>query len=687
MVMWITSGIIINGGRRMKKVKRIFKLLLASSTLMLVACSGGEKPEVTPVGAGASTTKEKVKKEENIEPVVIRYGSHSAYEEDPYYKDSVTGEYKMGEEERQLRIAALEKVKDELNVELKFVQYPGDVTEVLLQSVIANDPLCDIARIYANGQGTLLAQNVLQPVDDYMELLGDNPPPKIYDKQYFIEIEGDHTHPLAPLMFNINYIEQVDALKENGKIVYPTDLYLKEEWTWSTFEDYLEKIDKHFMNVPSPQRQEQRIEAYWTDYRDTTLQALHSAGTSIYGANGLEIATDRTKKAIGFMSGLYQRGLMKSPQREGSSKPDSSAAKTGFINGEAVFCNLEDWRTGEATGVAAERGDSIGFIPFPRPDDMTLDDPNYRQVRIGGESYALVRGIDKEKIPLAIQSFQLYNKIVGELKSEMNEGEQSIDLSFDLFHPVIGQDMLDIYNESLDKTYVNETSNVLGIHVEFNDIVGRALYGFEGTPQFDVAIEAEKGIIENRIAEVQTMLNSGVYVDNINPKVAQATSEIYAFPAGTVPESILWKEKFTAKDNVDGDIDMKQAVIDTRSCDFPQIGTYNPGVKVTVKDAAGNEGSSEYPIVIYNPNNTTAPTIKLKEAYRKIAKDEDTAAINWQQDFVESAIDADELDLISFIEADISQLDTSAAGSYTIQLTVTDYNGNKGVVDLVVEVE
>lgn len=671
----------------MKKVKHILKLLLASSTLMLVACSGGAKSEVTPVGAGVSTNKEEVKKEEKLEPVVIRYGSHSAYEEDPYYKDPVTGAYKMEEGERQIRITALEKVKDELNVELEFVQYPGEVTEVLLQSVIANDPICDIARIYANGQGTLLAQNVLQPVDEYMDLLGDNPSPKVYGKQYFIEIAGDHGHPLSPLMFNINYIEQVDALKENGKTVYPTDLYLRGEWTWNTFEDYLEKIDKHFMNVPSPQRKEQRIEAYWTDYRDTTLQVLHSAGTSIYGANGLEIATDRTKKAIGFMSGLYQKGLMKSPQREGSSKPDSSAAKTGFINGEAVFCNLEDWRTGEAAAAAAERGDSIGFIPFPRPDDMAFDDPNYRQVRIGGESYALVRGIEQEKIPLAIQSFQLYNKAIAELQAEVNSEVQTPDLSFDLFHPVIGQDMLDIYNESLAKTYVNETSNVLGIHVDFNDIVGRALYGFEGTPQFDVAIEAEKGIIENRIEEVQTMLNSGVYVDNISPKVAQVTSENYAFPVGTAPESVLWKEKFYATDNVDGELDRSQAVIDTSACDFSKVGTYNPGIKVTVKDKAGNEGSSEYPIVIYNPENKTIPTLTLKEEYRKIAKDEDTSSINWHQDFVEKAVDADGLDLAGFIESDMSQLDTSTAGSYTIQLTVIDYNGNKGVVDLVVEVE
>ncbi|MBS5317045.1 MAG: hypothetical protein KHY44_11710 [Clostridiales bacterium] len=673
----------------MKRFKGILGLVLTSS-LLLTACNGGANNQAEPNTLEAINEKEEVKAEkvkENKEPTVIRYGSHCAYEEDPYYKDPITGNYQMAEEEREIRIQALEKVKEELNVELEFVQYPGDVTEVLLQSVIAGDPICDIARIYANGQGALLSQNVLQPVDDYIDLLGENPPPKIYGKQYFIEIAGNNSHPLSPLMYNINYIEQVDALKENGKTVYPTDLYKEGRWTWSTFEEYLEKIDKHFVHIPSPQRKEQRIEAYWTDYRDVALQAMHSAGTSIYGPNGLEISTDRTKQAIDFMTNLYDRGLMKSPPREGSSKPDSSKAKDGFIKGETVFCNLEDWRSGEATTVFAERGESLGFIPFPRPDDMAFEDLNYRQVRIGGESYAIVRGVPEEKVPLAIKSFQLYNDTVAEIKKEVGLETQAIALNFDIFHPEIGQDMQEIYNDSISKTYVNEISNVLGIHVDFNDIVGRALYGLNGTPKFDVAIEAEKAIIENKVSEVETVLNSDIFVDNINPKITQVIAENYAFPVGTSPESIVWNEKFSGTDNVDGDLDMNQAIIDVSGCDFSTIGTYNPGVKVSIKDAAGNETSSKYPIVIYNPNNTTAPTLVLKEEYRKVVKDEDTAAINWANDFIESAVDADGIDLKSFIEVDLSQLDTTQVGTYTVKVTVKDYVGNISSVDISVDVE
>lgn len=492
----------------MKLLKYFSLITLISTPFIVSGCSA-----TAPHTAKSSTTHSNVSevsspKIEIKEPTIIKYGSHCVQEEDPYYKDPVSGDYVMNEQERQIRIKALEQVKEQLNVEIEFIQYSGDVTEVLLQSVLAGDPLCDVARIYANGQSTVLSQNVLQPVDDYIDLLGENPPPKIFGKQYFIEVSGNNSHPLSPLMYNISYIEQVDALKENGKTVYPTDLYKAGKWTWSTFEDYLEKIDKHFTHIPSPERKEQRIEAYWTDYRDVVQQAMHASGTSIYGVNGLEIATDETKQAVDFVTHLYQTGLMKSPQREGSSKPDSYC-KDAFVKGESVFCNLEDWRCNEATGAASERGQSIGFIPFPRPDSMSFDDPNYRQVRIGGESYGIVRGIPEEKIPLAIKSFKLYNQLIYDLKKELGIETTPI-LDFDSFHEKIGNDMLEIYNESIQKTYVNELSNILGIHVDFNDIVGRALYNLDGTPSFNIAIESEKSIFEAKLHELETLLNSEI---------------------------------------------------------------------------------------------------------------------------------------------------------------------------------
>ena len=144
----------------LKKLRKMLTLGVVAS-MVLAGCSSAKAPAQN----SDQTKPTKQEKEEEAKheeaPIVIRYGSHVASEEDPYYKDPVTGEYVMDEENRLIKIQALEQLKEEMNVELEFVQYTGDVTEVLLQSVLSGDPICDVARIWTNGQGTILGQNVL----------------------------------------------------------------------------------------------------------------------------------------------------------------------------------------------------------------------------------------------------------------------------------------------------------------------------------------------------------------------------------------------------------------------------------------------------------------------------------------------------------------------------------------------
>src|SRR5690606_27121055 len=102
-----------------------------------------------------------------------------------------TGEYTMDEASRQAALAALEKVKEELNVEVEYVQYTQDVRNELITSVLANDPVCDIAGIWGGAESTILAQNILQPLDDYVHLFEDEEYSwmlydKIYGHYYFL---------------------------------------------------------------------------------------------------------------------------------------------------------------------------------------------------------------------------------------------------------------------------------------------------------------------------------------------------------------------------------------------------------------------------------------------------------------------------------------------------------------------
>lgn len=666
-----------------KKVTKLLALAL-STCMVFTACGKGEAPNGEDSGKETNT---EAKKDGDL--TVVRIGSHTGNFMDPNYKDPVTGEYAM-KQDREAALAAMQKVRDELGVEIQWVQFPGETTEVLLQSVISGDPLADVVNLYANSQSKILGQNVLQPLDDYLDVIQGDVPPPIYGKHYFIEVAGGKTHPLSPLFFNIDYIEQVDALKVDGKTVYPTDLYKEGKWTWSTFEDYLSKIETHFANSQAPERPEKRIDAYRTDYTETLIQAIHSAGGAIYGDEGLGVESQATKDAVAFVKRLIDKKLLISEVIEGTSNRPYNAQGEPFEKGESVFTNIEDWRASYASQKFADRGQSLGFVPFPRPDNMAFDDPKYRQVRTGGESWGVLRGVDPEKIPLAIQAYQMYKSELSNLIKERDSENEAprIKLAMDIYHEAIGEDMKQIYLDSVAKTEVNEFSNMTGSYWPFMEIAGDSIYGVDGTPAYETAIQARKHEITDKINETEALLNTTEVKDNIAPAIkAVDEKKTYEFPVGTDLKTINWAENYTVTDNMDGEMDNTALQFDTSEVDSSKAGYYKGGVVGVIKDSSENEGKVKISVTIYDPNNKTAPTLTIKPEYRTIAKDEDTSTINWGNDFIDVAQDASGIDLKNKVTADLSNLDTTTPGTYKVTLKVVDFVGNETSqeIDVVVE--
>lgn len=671
-----------------KKSRRMIGLTLASM-ILLAGCGTQE------VAGGATTKSSKSesssKVEKSKEPIVLTYACTNREQKDPYFKDAVTGEYVMAEEDREIYIQVLEEIKEELNVEVQFVPIPGYIWEVLLQSVLAGDPIADIVDLEINSQGRILAQNVIQPLDNYLDLLGDNPSPKIYGKHFFLESAASgEAWSLSPLVYNIDYIEAVEALKVDGKTVYPTDLYKDGKWTWSTFEEYLKTIDAHYANSQAPERPEYRIDAFRTEYTETIIEAIHSNGGAIYGNEGLQIETPEVKQAVEYVEGLMSKGLLKANITEGTSSAPWASHATNFELGETVFTEIEDWRLGSAAAKATERGQSLGFIPFPRPDHMAVDDPGYRPSVTKGGSTIIPKGLAEEKIPLAIQTYNLFYEKAAKAKAkraeESNEEKGIKTLNgTDIFHPEIGQDIAEIYNQWTSP--VNEYSIMVGVYWNFMQIAGDAIWGVDGSPRFSIAFESRKNEITDKIASVEALLNTDEIKDNIVPAFTQVTEgEVFVVPVGIDPATINWAQKFTAKDNLDGQLDITTANFDTTLTDFNTVGEYQDGMVATINDSSGNTGKGKYRIFVYEAGHKESPIITLKEEYRTIKVDEDTAKINWN-DFVESAVDKDGLNIKSNLVADLGGIDTTTKGEYDVELTVTDFTGNTAQTMLKVKVE
>jgi len=661
--------------------------VVGAMALALAACGGGEKK--APTTAAAATAA----------PTVIRIAHNWPREMDTTFRDPITGEPGMGQAELNARIYAEQQVLEKLNVKLSWIAYPSDLNEDILRSVLANDPIAELVRVVGSAQGRLLGQNVLQPLDDYAGLFADEDSSwmfwgKAFDHHYFLNNVMRYGND-APLCYNIGMLERVDALKVNGKTVLPVDLWKEGKWTWSVFEDYLQKVRDYWI-----QDWDGRM-AYDADYHVAAAMAIHANGGSIYGDNGLGIDSPEAKEAVAYIERLMAKDLMRNVDIiPGTSDINGLMDVWRFQWGHSVFCNLQQWLAGDMVSQFNDRGEAMGIVPFPRPDSMAADDPRYRQLNDAKDCYAVPRGVSRDMAELAVKAFREYtvsyykkmansDRALDYLQSDASARASALKMFLDITNEDYGEDLLDVWKflGSNENIAVNEYAKNVGIWDFWGgEILGDSLYGINGASSYAVQVDAKMGQVNEIMNTIRRALNSAEVYDNIPPRFADVDGAALVFPAGTDPAGIAWGGYLTASDNVDGVLDLSSAGINYGGVAFTRPGRYDNGVVFTIKDAAGNEASATRTVIVYDGANTKAPSLKIRGDYRTIRLDENTADINWKDDFVEAAVSADGLDVKASVFADLSELDTTVVGEYPVALTVTDYAGNKASETISVKV-
>lgn len=680
--------------------KKVVALLMGAVLAFSLTACGNEDTPASASSASESSAEES--KQESVseesteqptvpeETVVIRYGTHWVNELDPNHVDDVTGEYTMSEANRQAALQALEKVKQELNVEFEFIQYSGDVRNDLMTSVLAGNPVCDLANIWGGAEGTILAQNVLQQLDDYADLFADEESSWMFDDKlyghYYLLSNKIVYKQRWPLIFNITMLEQVDALKDaEGNTITPMDLFQQGNWTWSTFTDYLTKIQTYYGNVAAPDGcYADTVQAYETDHRFAGLSAMYAAGGMIYGSKGLQPDSAESIEGAQFVEDLMNKKLLTDPGvYDDAYTPRWCEAADHFAKGGTVFTDCPDWWIGGNASACAERGESIGIVPWPRPDGMDLDDPDYQQVITIGDSVGILKGVSEEKTEMALKAYRLYwqeyykalggTDTVAEYKQQSALTEMA-SIGLDIYNEKYGEQLIECFN-FIGNHLGDDYADLMGIRVAWDDILGKSLYGVDGMSSYDVSVKANMNEFNNVISNMEAILASNEVKDNQKPSI---TKETAAIPVGTAFEDVDWTLYFTAEDSVDGVLDPSTATVEVLDgFDLNTVGIYegDSSVKIHISDLSGNEETSRLKVVVYNPDNTEAPVITVKAELPTIAVDTDSAGINWN-DFIDSAVDADGLDISGNISADLSELDTTTAGTYNVVLTATDYAGN-----------
>lgn len=699
------------------KRKLLSLVLSAALVLSVAACGNNDTPVDNSASVSQSSGTQSSEQEKSSEaassgegseasggavsgePVVIRYGTHWVAGLDPNHTDEVTGEYTLGEAERQAGLAGLAAIKEQLNVEFEFLQYPVDVQSDLMTSVLANDPICDIAIMWGGCESTILAQNVLQQLDSYTYLFEDEEAAwmlddPLYGHSYLLS-SVVRFMPRWPLIVNLSMIEKVDALKDaEGNTIYPMDAFLKGEWTWSYFEDYLSKIQAYYNNVDAPDGVTyDKVKAYETDYRFAALSAMHSNGGGIYTDGQISADSPESIEAVQYIKGLMDKGLLVDCDLyDNGYIPVWCQGNNDFGKGGTVFTENGDWMVGGAGSSLADRGESMGIVPWPRPDDVDFDSETYQQVISVTDSVGILKGVSPEKTELALKAFilywQTYYKTLGGVDSVAEYKEKAgldylAGLKVDVTNEVYGDDLVECFNY-IGSHMRADFGDMLGLQSDdrWPTILGKSFYGLDGFGSYDVAVAANKSLLENVINETQAILATDEVHDNRAPSI---TADNVVLAMGTA--DVDWKTYFTAEDSVDGPLDMANATIEvSEELDLTKAGKYDKAVKAKISDAAGNEASKSIRVTVYNPDNKEAPTVTAKEELPEIAVDTDSSSINWK-DYIESAVDADGLDVKDNVTADLSELDTTTPGTYNVVLTVADYAGNEGKVTVAVTVK
>ncbi|MBQ6796128.1 MAG: hypothetical protein IJO83_08330 [Clostridia bacterium] len=694
--------------------KRIVCALLAVIALMGLLCG--------------CTKKEAV--QSSVDTIYI--GTHGVGD-DPRWRNPVTGESYKTFQQEQAGLKALDAVMEKYGVDIQWVTWPNSSTQDILQSVLAGDPICHLANISTGSLANVLRQNVLQPLDDYIDIFQTPDTewmlrPEFYGKYYFFRPMPDVITDW-PLCYNATMIEAVPDLKdEEGNTIYPYTLYKQGKWTWSVFEDYLTKIQAFYKGKKGTNGRE--IVPYDTNYMHLLQQAIHSNGSHIYDGNTLGVDTPEAIEAAEYLIDLMNRELIvcSSAQYGKSNNNGNSATCNSFEAGASVFMNGARWRMGGIGGTLAKRGESMGIIFFPRSDripyegDYVPGKTEYSVPIPAVDSMAVVKGFSKEESRLAINAFVMYNieyyKSMARVDSiteyrKANLETDALGYGLDIFHPVIGDGNLEIF-KVMSEAPCNETGEIMNLFGPFNmDIFGKAVYGLDGSPAYPVALRAKINGIYERISSVSEALKTEDAIDNVAPGINQINYSVpLVFPVGTKRKEINWSEIITMNDNVDGTYEFKRErghfllkanppaeedrehpfekgrlEIKTDTVNFNKAGEYKEGVYIRVTDRYNNTAEKKFDIYVYDENNTEPPILELKESLPTLALETDTSAVNWADLFVTKAEDVTGIDLKAFVSANVEEIDVTKPGIYPIKLHVTDFAGNKTEAETFVEVK
>jgi hypothetical protein len=698
-------------------MKKIISLILVFTfVFLLAACgngNGGSDVPKPPTDVDCDETPNHADCVVDEEPTTIRLGHHWVAEIDPTWVDPLTGEGYMAEDSRLAGLHALEVVLEELNVEIEFVEYSGDIREQFLQSVIAQDPVAEIVLMWGGSQNTILGQNVLQDLNPYVEngVFEGNEwalASEIFGKYKFMNLHlgNDGTGFTEwPLVYNVTMIDQCPGAKAIGN---PSTLWVEGNWTWDTMEDMLEALYVCYDGVPGIERPEYEIIPFSTDIRYAMAGFLASNGEYAVRPDGtLGYESQATVEAVELFQDWYDRGLMSSSfWNDLSNEPGWLWDSDNFGYGETVFTTCASWLVESEGAWMAARGEKMGIVPYPvGPSATETGSTQYRSPNTPANQWGLLKGVDAETSELAIRAtllyFEEYYKTLGNVPTVDDYWEALYEdvahRMFDTLNPDHGQDIVQALKDQMATSQNGvDMASTYGVWDEWTALLGDLMKGFKQDYQTEYA--KMKPGMNSTLDSLSSIIVSDTIRDTNGPTIEGQEGVLLVFPVNTdlavsnfefegngweyylnVTDNmsiidystIEFEFKLNVYDNVD-DLDKVTSQI-TEGIDFSVPGRYQ--MIVTAEDDNGNSSTQDFTVVIYDDQNTTAPTLSVKDVVYNEVVGADLSEYNWGS-YISEARDFDLIPIWTDVVADMSNINATSPGEYDVVLTVTDYVGN-----------
>jgi hypothetical protein len=450
------------------------------------------------------------------------------------------------------------------------------------------------------------------------------------------------------------------------------------------------------------------IQAYSTDFRYSLLGFLASNGEYAVRPDGsLGYGSPAGIEVANLFTDWFDRGIATSSYwNDLSNQPGWLWDTYNFGRGETVFTTAASWLIESEGANLAARGEKMGIVPYPvGPSATETGATQYRSPHSPTNQWGVLKGVDSETAALAIEAalvyFEEYYKALGNVGTvdEYWETlyEDTAHRMFDTLDPDHGQDivqsMLDLMSTA---TRGVDMAGTYGVFSDYTDLMGDLFKGYKQDYVTELA-KIESGLL-GTVTSLGTIIESDQIRDTIGPEIKGVEDVTLAFPVGTDLsaddfdfEGNAWDYYLEVTDNMsiidydtlefefslnvyeDAEDPDKVTSQITENIDFSVPGRYY--MVVTAYDDNENEGSQNFTVIVYDPDNTTNPTFTAKDVIFFEPVGTDLSENSWSA-YVDDARDTDGIPVWNNIEADLSNVNTAAPGEYDIVLTITDYAGN-----------